>query len=110
MSKRPVIEFYVLAFGIAWLGWVPAALGSRSVAPFDAPYFQLLLIHLALQQRGGESVAGDAVPRRLERPGVVVTGVSVTALAIAYALVALILIALFGGVNLSRRERVVPYS
>ncbi len=44
MSKRPVVWFYILAFGIAWLGWIPAVLGSRGVAPFDASYFQLLLI------------------------------------------------------------------
>ncbi|BCX02478.1 MAG: CPBP family intramembrane metalloprotease [Candidatus Roseilinea sp.] len=44
MSERTVVRFYVLAFGIAWLGWIPAALGSRSIAPFDAPHFQFLLI------------------------------------------------------------------
>lgn len=44
MSRHPLVWFYILAFGIAWLGWIPAALGSRGVTPFDAPYFQMLLI------------------------------------------------------------------
>ncbi|MFC1463876.1 MAG: CPBP family intramembrane glutamic endopeptidase [Candidatus Brachytrichaceae bacterium NZ_4S206] len=44
MSERPVVWFYILACGIAWLGWIPAALGSRGIAPFDAPHFQFLLI------------------------------------------------------------------
>lgn len=44
MSKYPLVWFYILAFGIAWLGWIPAVLGSRGLAPFDAPYFQALLI------------------------------------------------------------------
>lgn len=44
MSERPVVRFYILAFGIAWLGWIPAALGSHGIAPFDAPHFQFLLI------------------------------------------------------------------
>lgn len=48
MSKHPLVWFYILAFGIAWLGWLPAVLGSRGVAPFDSPAFQLLLLLPAL--------------------------------------------------------------
>lgn len=44
MSKHPITWFYILAFAISWLGWIPAALGSHGVAPFDQPYFQPLLI------------------------------------------------------------------
>lgn len=44
MKKHPVVWFYILAFGISWLGWVPVALGSRGIAPFDQPYFQFLLL------------------------------------------------------------------
>lgn len=44
MSKHPLVWFYVLAFGISWLGWMPAVLGSHAIAPFDAPSFQFLLI------------------------------------------------------------------
>jgi membrane protease YdiL (CAAX protease family) len=38
--------------------------------------------------------------------GVVITGVSITALAILYVFVALVLVVVFGGAHLSRRERV----
>lgn len=48
MSKHPILWFYILAFGIAWLGWIPAALGSQGVTPFNQPYFQPLIILPAL--------------------------------------------------------------
>lgn len=44
MRKHPVVWFYILAFGISWLGWIPLALGSHGVRPFDQPAFQSLLI------------------------------------------------------------------
>jgi membrane protease YdiL (CAAX protease family) len=44
MSKHPVAWFYILAFGISWLGWIPVAIGSHGIAPFDHPYFQFLLL------------------------------------------------------------------
>ena len=44
MRKHPIAWFYILAFGISWLGWVPVASGSHGIAPFDNPYFQFLLI------------------------------------------------------------------
>lgn len=42
MRKYPVTWFYILAFGISWLGLIPGVLGSRGIAPFDNPYVQLL--------------------------------------------------------------------
>lgn len=48
MSKFPIVWFYILSFGIAWLGWIPVALGSHGVSPFDQPYFQFLLIFPAI--------------------------------------------------------------
>lgn len=48
MSKHPVVWFYILAFSISWLGWMPAVMGSHGIAPFDRPYFQFLLILPAL--------------------------------------------------------------
>lgn len=44
MRKHPLVWFYILAFGFSWLGWMPAALGSHGIAPFDAPFFPPLLI------------------------------------------------------------------
>lgn len=48
MNKHPVVWFYILAFGISWLGWMPTVLGSHGIAPFVSPYFQSLLILAAL--------------------------------------------------------------
>jgi membrane protease YdiL (CAAX protease family) len=48
VKNHPVIWFYILAFAISWFGWVPLALGSRGIAPFDNPYFQILLIFPAV--------------------------------------------------------------
>jgi membrane protease YdiL (CAAX protease family) len=48
MRKYPIAWFYILAFGISWLGMVPGALGSHGIAPFDSPYFQLLSIFYAI--------------------------------------------------------------
>lgn len=44
MLSQPLLSFYLLAFGLAWLGWIPVALGSHGVAPFTAPEWQLLLV------------------------------------------------------------------
>jgi uncharacterized protein len=44
MRKYPVIWFYILAFGISWLGMISIVLSSRGIAPFDSPYFQFLSI------------------------------------------------------------------
>lgn len=44
MGKHPVVWFYILAFSISWLGWIPMVMGSHGIAPFDHPYFQFFLI------------------------------------------------------------------
>jgi uncharacterized protein len=44
MRKYPVTWFYLLAFGISWLGMISILLSSRGIAPFDSPYFQFLSI------------------------------------------------------------------
>lgn len=59
MRRHPVFWFYVLAFGISWLGWMPTVLGSHGVAPFDQPGFRLLLILPAV----GPAVAAVTVTR-----------------------------------------------
>jgi membrane protease YdiL (CAAX protease family) len=42
MKKHPVLWFYVLAFVISWLGWIPQTLHARGAFPFDSPLFSLL--------------------------------------------------------------------
>jgi uncharacterized protein len=44
MRKYPLTWFYILAFGISWLGMISIVLSSRGIAPFDSPYFQFLSI------------------------------------------------------------------
>lgn len=44
MKKHPILWFYLLAFAISWLGWLPMVAGSRGVAPFAHPLFQVLLL------------------------------------------------------------------
>jgi uncharacterized protein len=48
MRKYPVVWFYILAFGISWLGMISAVLASRGITPFDNPYFQILSIFYAI--------------------------------------------------------------
>ncbi len=42
MKKHPVTWFYILAFGISWIGLIPGVLGSRGIAPFDSLFVQFL--------------------------------------------------------------------
>jgi uncharacterized protein len=44
MRKYPLTWFYILAFGISWLGMISIVLSSLGIAPFDSPYFQFLSI------------------------------------------------------------------
>jgi uncharacterized protein len=48
MRKYPLTWFYILAFGISWLGMISIVLTSRGIAPFDSPYFQFLSIFYAV--------------------------------------------------------------
>lgn len=62
MNKHPVTWFYLLAFGISWLGWIPIAAGSHGIAPFDHPVFQTLLILPAI----GPALAAIIVTGRMQ--------------------------------------------
>jgi membrane protease YdiL (CAAX protease family) len=42
VRRHPIVVFYVLAFVITWLGWIPQALHSRGLFPFDHPLLGLL--------------------------------------------------------------------
>jgi membrane protease YdiL (CAAX protease family) len=37
--RQPVFAFYILAFVITWLGWIPQAAHSHGFFPFDSPLF-----------------------------------------------------------------------
>ncbi len=61
MKKRPVFWFYVLAFVISWLGWLPVVAASQGVSLFKHPAFQILLILPAV----GPTLAAVIVQRVL---------------------------------------------
>ncbi len=48
MRKYPIVWFYILAFGISWLGMISVVLASRGIAPFYRPYFIFLSIFYAI--------------------------------------------------------------
>jgi uncharacterized protein len=48
MRKYPIAWFYILAFGISWLGMISVVLVSRGIAPFYRPYFLVLSIFYAI--------------------------------------------------------------
>jgi uncharacterized protein len=48
MRKYPVTWFYILAFGISWLGMISTVLASRGIAPFYRPSFLFLSIFYAI--------------------------------------------------------------
>lgn len=42
LRRNPIISFYLLAFGLSWLGWIPQTLHSRGMFPFDSFIFNIL--------------------------------------------------------------------
>lgn len=42
LKRFPLLSFYALAFLISWIGWIPQALYSRGLFPFDHPLFSFL--------------------------------------------------------------------
>ena len=48
MKKYPITWFYILAFGISWLGMTSVVLASQGIAPFYRPYFLVLSIFYAI--------------------------------------------------------------
>jgi membrane protease YdiL (CAAX protease family) len=63
IRRHPVIAFYVLAFALSWLGWIPQALHARGLFPLNNPLFNLLggigptlaavIVILTLREKGG---------------------------------------------------------
>jgi uncharacterized protein len=42
IKRHPVVAFYVLAFLISWLGWIPQVLYGRGLSSFDSPLLNFL--------------------------------------------------------------------
>lgn len=42
VRNQPVLAFYLLAFAITWLGWMPQAAYSHGLFPFDSLLFYIL--------------------------------------------------------------------
>jgi CAAX protease family protein len=62
-NNRPVIAFYILAFVITWLGWIPQALYGRGLSSFNSPLLNFLagggptlaavVVILLIKEKGG---------------------------------------------------------
>ena len=39
LRRYPVAAFYILAFTISWLGWIPQAAYSHGLFPIQSPFF-----------------------------------------------------------------------
>lgn len=66
IRKQPLLAFYLLAFAITWLGWLPQAAYSHGLFPFDSPIFYvlggvgpLLAVMIVLRVLRGTSDYGD---------------------------------------------------
>lgn len=42
IRKCPLVAFYILAFAITWLAWMPQAAYSHGLFPFDSPIFYFI--------------------------------------------------------------------
>ena len=66
MRKYPVTWFYILAFGISWLGMISVVLASRGIASSYRPYFLVLSIFYAI----GSALAAVIVSQAHGKRGV----------------------------------------
>jgi membrane protease YdiL (CAAX protease family) len=65
IKKRPLITFYILAFVITWLAWMPQAAFSYGLFPFDSPIFYviggigpMLAAYIVLKAQYGKEAIG----------------------------------------------------
>lgn len=110
MRKHPLTWFYILAFGISWLGMISIVLSARGIAPVDSPYFQFLSVFYVIgpalaavivsQVAHGQRGVGELLQRLIR------WRVDLVWYIVAVLGTAVLLIAVLGKVNLSRRERV----
>lgn len=63
IKRHPVVVFYILAFAITWLGWIPQALYGRGLSSFNSPVLNFLggsgptlaavIVLLLIKEKGG---------------------------------------------------------
>ena len=63
IKRHSVVAFYILAFVISWLGWIPQALYDRGLSSFNSPLLNFLavggptlaavLVILLIKEKGG---------------------------------------------------------
>jgi membrane protease YdiL (CAAX protease family) len=62
-KNHPVIAFYILAFAISWLGWIPLTLYNRGISSFNSPLlnfiavggptFAAVIVIILIKEKGG---------------------------------------------------------
>jgi membrane protease YdiL (CAAX protease family) len=63
IKRHPVVAFYILAFAITWLGWVPQALYGRGLSSYNSPLLNIIggsgptlaavIVILLIKEKGG---------------------------------------------------------
>jgi len=62
IKSHPVVAFYILAFVISWLGWIPQALYGRGLSSFNSPLLNFLAV-------GGPTLAAVTVILLIKEKG-----------------------------------------
>lgn len=62
IKGHPVVAFYILAFIISWLGWIPQTLYGRGLSSFDSPLLNFLAV-------GGPTLAAVIVILLIKEKG-----------------------------------------
>jgi membrane protease YdiL (CAAX protease family) len=71
VTLRPVLIFYLLAFTISWIGWIPTLAASREVAVFRHPWWNIMLLLPGAGPALAAAIAAkleanrESLPRRL---------------------------------------------
>jgi len=65
IKRHPLAVFYIFAYAITWLAWLPQAAYSRGLFPFDSPIFYfvggigpMLAAYIVLKAQQGERAIG----------------------------------------------------
>src|SRR5512136_954138 len=62
INSHPVVAFYILAFVISWLGWIPQNLYDRGLSSFNSPLLNFLAV-------GGPTLAAVMVILLIKEKG-----------------------------------------